>query len=277
MKPERTPACQIVIRALPFKKEAAAHVLGCILGGRVRAVVHQAKMRLDPRERIQRMMFLGEYEPEQTRWFKECIEPGDIVVDVGASFGYYTALASALVGPSGKVFAFEPSPVASGVIEETIRDSGIRNIVLTKAAVGKAPGIVPLFLPNDGSLHSPSIFYSDPAYSPVHVPMLSLDGFDPLKDVPKVKMVKIDVEGYEPDVLDGMERMVRSRRIENVLCEFNSGWLSRNSTTPERLLARFLDLGFAIREKTALQRIPTGKPGETFDLQDFWFRRKDLP
>lgn len=275
MIPMRPPAYQTVIRSLPFKKEEAAYALGCILGARVRAVVHQATMLLDLRETIQRQMFLGEYEPEQTGWFRECLEPGDTVIDVGASFGYYTTLGSALVGPSGKVFAFEPSPVAGRVIEEAIRDSGIRNIVLTKAAAGKANGSVPLYLPNSRSLHSPSIFYSDPNFSPMQVPMISLDCFEPLKDVSKVKMVKIDVEGYEPDVLDGMELLVRSRRIENVLCEFNSGWLVRNSTTPKRLLERFLELGYDIRKQTMLQRLPTGKSGETFDLQDIWFRMKD--
>ena len=106
MSPSRPPVHQTVIRMLPFKKGAAAYALGCILGKRVRAVVHQAKMRLDLREWIQQQMFLGEYEPEQTGWFRECLEPGDAVIDVGASFGYYTTLASALVGPSGKVFAF---------------------------------------------------------------------------------------------------------------------------------------------------------------------------
>ena len=277
MKPARPPVYQTLIRMLPFQQEAAAHALGCILGSRVEAVVHQATMRLDLREGIQRLMFLGKYEPDQTRWFGECIKPGDTVIDVGASFGYYTTLGSALAGPSGKVFSFEPSPVASRVIEEAILDSGIRNIVLTKAAVGKAAGSVPLYLPDGGSLHSPSILYSDPAYSPVQVPVISLDGFGPLQGVPKVKLVKIDVEGYEPDVLEGMEHLVRSRRIENVFCEFNSGWLSRNGTTPERLLDRFLGLGFAIRQRTALQRIPTGKPGETFDLQDIWFRMKGPP
>ena len=75
----------------------------------------------------------------------------------------------------------------------------------------------------------------------------------------------------------GWKHLIRSRRIENVLCEFNSGWLLRNSTTPERLLDRFLGPGFDIRKQTTLQRIPTGKPGETFDLQDIWFRMKGSP
>jgi len=277
MNPMRPPAYQVVIRSLPFKKEAAAYALGCIMGARVRAVVHHATMLLDLRETIRQQMFLGEYEPEQTGWFRECLEPEDTAIDIGASFGYYTTLGSALVGPSGKVFSFEPSPVASQVIEEAIRDSGIRNIVLTIAAAGKANGSVPLHLPNSRSLHSPSIFYSDPDFSQVRVPMISLDCFEPQKDVSKVKLVKIDVEGYEPDVLDGMEHLVRSRRIENVLCEFSSGWLVRNSTTPKQLMDRFLELEFDIRKQTTLQRLPKGKPGETFDLQDIWFWMKGLP
>jgi FkbM family methyltransferase len=54
--------------------------------------------------------FWGTYEPEQTQAFQKIIRPGDVVFDVGAHYGYYTLLSSALAGPKGKVFAFEPSP-----------------------------------------------------------------------------------------------------------------------------------------------------------------------
>jgi FkbM family methyltransferase len=267
------PFYQTIIKMLPFKKYVSARALGLLFGNRIKSVVNHAIVRLDLGEMIQFSMFLGSYEPIQTEWFKQCLCPGDVCIDVGASFGWYTTLAASLVGPTGKVFAFEPSPISSQVVEETIEDSILQNVILTKAAVGKENGNVSLFLPTTRHLHSPSILQSDPGFVPIQVPIIALDHFEPLVNVPKVKLVKIDVEGYEPDVLAGMERLIKENRIENIICEFNSGWLKRNSMTPNQLHMRFLDLGYQVHMQTMLQENLINNDGENWSLQDFWFSR----
>jgi len=271
MKYNRTPFYQTVIQSLPVKKRAVARALGLLFGRRINAVINQSIVRLDLCETIQREMFLGVYEPTQTAWFKQCLRPGDVFIDVGASFGYYTTLGASLVGPTGKVFAFEPSPIASQVVEQMIEDTAHQNVILTKAAVGRKTGNASLFLPTTRHLHSPSILQSDPDFVPVPVPMVALDHFTPLKNVPKIKLVKIDVEGYEPDVLSGMERLIKEKRIENIICEFNSGWLKRNSMTPNQLHDSFTNLGYQIHMQTKLEENLPAAHGELFSLQDFWF------
>ena len=271
IKYNRPPVYQAVIQRLPFKKEAVARTLGLLFGRRIKAVVNQSIVRLDLLESIQKSMFLGSYEPTQTAWFKQCLSPGDVFIDVGASFGWYTALGALLVKPTGRVFAFEPSPIASQVVEEMIKDSMHQNVILTKAAVGRTTGNTSLFLPTTRDLHSPSILQSDPGFVPFPVPVIALDHFAPLGNVPKIKLVKIDVEGYEPDVLAGMERLIKEKRIENIICEFNSGWLKRNSRTPNQLHERFLNLGYQVHMQTRLQEIVNRNDGEHWSLQDFWF------
>lgn len=252
-------------------KGAIACAFRLLFGRRIKAVVNHAIVKLDLCEVIQQKMFLGLYEPTQTSWFRECLRPGDVFIDVGASFGYYTTLGASLVGPTGKVFAFEPSPIANQVIEEMIEDSMLQNVILTKAAVGRDTGNVSLFLPTTRHLHSPSVLKSDPGFVPIQVPVIALDHFTPLENIPKIKLVKIDVEGYEPDVLAGMERLVKEKRIENIICEFNSGWLIRNSITPGQLKERFLELGCIINMQTKAEKNLIGYHGELFDLQDIWF------
>jgi len=273
MKDNRPPFYQAVIQRIPFKKgkSAAARALGFLFGRRIKAAVNHATVRLDLREAIQRQMFIGTYEPPQTAWFRQCLCPGDTIIDIGASFGYFTTLGAALVGRTGKVFAFEPSPVASKTLENAITDSMIQNVTLTKAAVGKKNGTVSLFMPTTRYVHSPSVMQSDPSFVPIHVPVIALDHFQPLENVAQVKLVKIDVEGYEPNVLDGMENLIKARRIENIICEFNSFWLGRNSTTSKQLLERFLDLGYHICMQTELQENLPVHLYERFDLQDIWF------
>lgn len=274
IKNKRLPFCQAVIQRLPFKKNAAAHALGFLAGHRIKAEVNRAIVKLDLCEIIQRQMFLGTYEPTQTAWFRQCLRPGDVFIDAGASFGYYTTLGASLVGPLGKVFAFEPSPLASQVIEDMIRDSSFQNVMLSKLALGSQAGNVSLFMPTTRDIHSPSMLASDPGFIPVQVPMIALDHFEPLDAVPSIKLVKMDVEGYEPDVLAGMAQLIAQKRIENIICEFNSGWLKRNATTPKKLHERFVGLGYQVHAQTRLEQNLDGHRGEQYDLQDFWFSLK---
>lgn len=272
VKNRQTPIVQFAIQKLPLAKNTAARAVSYLLGRKIKAVVNQAYMTLDLREAIQRQMFLGAYEPTESGWIRQCLGRGDTFIDVGANFGHYTTLAASLVGSEGQIFAFEPSPIANRVLEEAIVTSNIANIVLAKSAVGKANGSVSLFLPTSRSLHSPSTLRSDPAFLEVEVPVVALDCFEPLKNIGQIKLMKIDVEGYEPDVLAGAEHLIEARRIENIFCEFNSWWLSLNSTTPKQLLERFLDLGYKIHKQTKLQENLAGRNGVVFDLQDIWFK-----
>jgi FkbM family methyltransferase len=272
MKENSKTFYQSLINNMPFGKSRACNLIGTITNGAVKAIVNQANMRLDIREGIQRQMFLGCYEPTQTNWFKQCVKEGDVFIDVGASFGHYTTLGASIIGEKGKVFAFEPSPIASNVVERMIVDSNIKNVVLVKAAVGQSEGFVDLYMPNTAYLHSPSIMQSDKDFIPFQIPVITLDTFEPLKGIDEIKLIKIDVEGYEPNVLDGMENLLKEKRVKNIFCEFNSWWLERNSTTSKQLLERFLGYGYKINQQTELKEALPGRKGITFSLQDIWFK-----
>lgn len=267
------PIYQSTLQLFPLVGGVVASFFGRVTKSKVKGLVNEAVMILDPQEVIQRTMFLGHYEPEQTQWFRECVASGDVVIDVGSSFGHYTTLGANLVGSEGKVFSFEPSPVPLAVLEDAIRSTPLDNVVLTKAAVGKDAGEVELFLPNTKHLHSPSILHSDDAFEPIKVPVVKLDEFEELKHVDNVKVIKIDVEGYEPDVLKGMEGLLKAGRVENIFCELNSGWLRRNYSSPEKLDLYIKSLGFDVHKTTKLQENLLGHKGELYDLQDIWYKR----
>jgi FkbM family methyltransferase len=234
-------------------------------------LVNGIAMDLDLGEAIQRQMATGSYEPEQTEWVRRHIGPESVFVDVGANFGWYTTLALSLVGLRGRVFAFEPSPVAFSSLKRAIDRSVHRNATLVNAAVGRETGNIIIYLPKGGPVHSPSAFKSPGKFEPLAVPLIALDEFQPLADIPRIDMIKIDVEGSEPDVVEGMTSLVASGRVRYVLCEFNSWWLNANGTTVESLAARFHEMGFAVEESTKWARGPASGGG-TFDLQDVLYR-----
>lgn len=227
---------------------------------------------LDMSEAIQRLMAGRAYEPEQTKWIKEHLRPGQRFVDVGANFGYYASLASSIVGPHGRVFAFEPSPVAQASLQKMVAQNKIDNIELVQAAVGSSAGEIHLYLPRSGPVHSPSIFPLDDNFTPHLVKMIALSDYAPLNDGRAIDLIKIDVEGYEPNVLEGMRSLIERKLVRKLLCEFNSGWLRRNNDmTPAKLLDIILGYGFTITAKTK-KTVGMEYGGQvSYELQDILF------
>jgi FkbM family methyltransferase len=256
-----------ILRSLSGKKKkvkAKAGIVECFVNGIV--------MRLDLDEAIQKSISVGGYEPDQTAWVKECLKPGSRYVDIGANFGYYTTLAATLVGPSGSVFAFEPSPTAFHMLNDTITRNHLSNITLVQAAVTHKNGQLDLYMPVDSPVHSPSSFFSDPKFKKISVPAIALDDFPAFKDGLPIDMMKIDVEGSEPDVIMGAMGLLKSKTILNLVCEMNSGWLKRNQgASPLQLTKLIEDAGYCRKKETdkVIGLEPDGQT--TFELQDIWF------
>ena len=265
---------QSLIRRLPRGRRPAATLLGHLMRGQTRGVVHGATFRLDLREYIQCRMYLGAYEPVETRWVQQYLQAGDCCVDVGASFGYYTALMAQCVGPTGRVFAFEPSPVAAPVLACAIAESDLRQVRLTHAAVGDRAGVLPLYLESPYNVaHSPSLAAPEGSRRAVEVPVITLDSFAPLADWPIITLLKVDVEGYEPNVLRGMTALLAARRVRYVLCEFHEWWLQQNGATPDELHLLLTAAGFEVTHATAM--VDVWIDGVSYTLQDRWYTHRD--
>lgn len=72
----------------------------------------------------------GIYEPRETNLFKKIVRHGMTVIDLGANIGYYTLIASKLVGESGKVYAFEPEPDNFNILVKNININNLKNVVV---------------------------------------------------------------------------------------------------------------------------------------------------
>ena len=96
---------------------------------------------------VQTYVYLfGTWEPDLTAFMRRRLRLGDTFIDVGASIGYLSALASRLVGPHGVVVAIEPAPIASAALQETVAVNDLTNIRLVAAAAWDRDGELPLFV-----------------------------------------------------------------------------------------------------------------------------------
>ena len=150
-------------------------------------------------------------EPEFIR-LGEFVESGDWVIDIGANIGQYTLQLSRLVGPGGRVIAFEPIPVTFAHLANNASYSKYKNVTLINAAVSSESSLVGMSIPYlETGLHN---YYmasvsDDVGASDVSVLTLSVDSFQ-LQN--RVSLIKIDAEGHEPLIFKGMLKLVARDR-----------------------------------------------------------------
>jgi FkbM family methyltransferase len=160
------------------------------------------------------------HEPLVSELLVERVDEGDLIFDIGANVGYFTALAGALCRPGGKVWAFEMDPHLTHSIRQAVTLNGLKeNVETVCSAVGKYGGTFSTFSPHqEGNLSTNRIVEGSPkGHDAVEqvVPQTSLDAFCSWRGV-YPDFLKIDVEGHEKNVLEGMTDVLR-RQPEIVL------------------------------------------------------------
>lgn len=152
------------------------------------------------------MMFarvIGNFEPQKHRALDFFLTEGDAFIDIGANKGEFAIHAALAVGEKGKVVAFEPEPENCKWIRRSIDKSNIHNIVLEEAAIGKTEGSLNLFIGEKSGWHSLVASEQNINKESIAVSVNSLDKYLEKNPVANLKAIKIDVEGFEKEVLLG--------------------------------------------------------------------------
>lgn len=189
---------------------------------------------------IEAQNFVGVYE--LPREVNSLIKPGDWVIDAGASIGALTAQFCHLVGPSGLVWAIEPVPYNIARLQQLRDLNGLGQLRVFAGALGASAGTAALQLPREGETGFASFTKSWGMGEMIEVPVWTLDEL--VEGVGRrLAFLKIDVEGYEPQVLAGAEKTLRTMR-PLILCEFNDILLRDAGASSEQLLAVFAEYGY---------------------------------
>lgn len=184
--------------------------------------VNGVKLHLPPRDEgvSESLKMEGTWEKEETALFESIVTPGMTVLDVGANVGYYTLLASRLVGPQGKVIAFEPEPLNFELLIRNILENRSANVTAWPYAVGSALGYADLNLSWPASTGSHSIAYQPKGgSSKLRVVLVGLDDFLDPSLWPDV--IKMDIEGAEIFALEGMKKILAHKKLKALFVESN--------------------------------------------------------
>jgi FkbM family methyltransferase len=169
-------------------------------------------------------------------------QPGDTFVDVGANVGYYTVKIGSRVGPNGQVYAVEANPELFNILSKNIEING--RLSWSKAfnvAAGAEAGQMPLAFERvrsgGGSISLPG-HLDAPNTEKCMVPVEALDKL--LPGDCRVDLMKIDVEGFEPFVLDGMRDLLSRSPDAAIITEVSSAHWARVGD-PAEILNRFAE------------------------------------
>jgi len=186
---------------------------------------------------------LQPHEPELVALFDRYLGPGMTAVDVGANIGYLSLQMARRVGPAGRVLAVEPAPENLAWLRHNLALNGCRNVEVVAAGAGAARRRRRLHTGEGSTRHS---FHGPAATSaPTGVEVDEIP-IDELVGGP-VHLVKIDVEGAELEVLDGMRRILRESPDLRLIVEWSPYLLKRAGQRPERLVEMLAEQGFSLR------------------------------
>jgi FkbM family methyltransferase len=203
------------------------------------------RISAESQQRDLALILLGkEWEERQTRLFESLLGPGMVFVDVGAHIGYYTLLGAHRVGPRGRVYAFEPAPENFRVLKRNISQNGLSNVVAEAFAVAGRSGRAQLTI-SDSDSASHSLAGSLASGQKVEVETTSLDEYFADNDT-RIDVVKLDAEGAEPEILEGMQQLLARNPAAVLFVEIYPRAMEALGGSPEAFLARLRQLGFAL-------------------------------
>jgi FkbM family methyltransferase len=258
---------------LPERATAATRLLGRSLAraGSQRYVDEHGHVVLaDLSDYMARNGFLGAHSPRLIRFVRSHLASGDWAIDVGANTGLFTSAMAAAVGAAGAVWAFEPLPGNVERLEALKGDNDLAQLTIVPVALSATAGVARLRLPaNQHSSGFGSFVATWEREGELEVPTVPLDAVvDERGPDRPLRLLKIDVEGFEHEVLVGAEATLRRHR-PLVLCELHDPLLRAAGGSAERLVARFAAYGYRPAEPFALPRTSlTGFIGDVLLVPD---------
>ncbi len=163
----------------------------------------------------------GFYELGTLRMMAVFVEAGATVLDVGANIGLMTVWCSKLVGPHGRVIAFEPHPVTFELLKQNVTLNDASNITCQQLALSDRSGMACLYDRTDKSRGSASMTWFQSGDKASEISMTTIDDYVATNALRDISFVKIDVEGFEDKVLGGARQLLTGPTVPVFCIECN--------------------------------------------------------
>jgi FkbM family methyltransferase len=204
------------------------------------------RLALDPTHWLQAETFLtGDWQPEMTAILAEALPAGGVFFDVGANVGLASLSVAMKAEPASVVVhAFEPDPVNVAALRRNLELNPDLDVRVHAVAVGARIGRASLVLQDEPSHHYISRDPAQAIAATVTVPVIALDDYAAENGLDRIDVMKVDVEGYELEVLRGARGLLAERQIRLIVCEIVESHLRRAGTTMPEVCRELLSQGY---------------------------------
>jgi FkbM family methyltransferase len=185
-----------------------------------------------------KIFYLGDYEPELKLAFKTIIKKGDTILDIGANVGFHSLYFAELAGKNGKVLAFEPVPYNFDVLNTNIKLNSYENINVKNIALGNKNE--QLLIDADENSENPGSFNLFANNGQVAIKCAI--GDEVIKE--KVDFIKIDVEGYEAFVINGLINTIETYK-PNIVFEYDVNYIQKTGLPKNYIVDLLSPLGYS--------------------------------
>lgn len=173
-------------------------------------------------------------------------KPGNAIIDVGSNIGYVLMNMAKIAGSEGKVFGFEPCTETFAKLQRNLELNYFSNVKITQAALGNVAGKAISYQVRNSNLGMNKIRLVSNESTSNTVPVLTLDSFCERERLTHVDVIKIDVEGYEQNVLEGSRNVLRKFK-PHLFIELSCQNLNEQNSSPEKMLQILYAEGYTIK------------------------------
>ena len=246
--PPATPVkiYRLISKSLPLKKIANWFIKMAI--PKILRI-EEGQLELDQSDvAVSGSLALGSFEETEVNIFREKLEIGMTVIDIGANIGYYTVIAGKRIGVNGKVFAFEPEENNFSLLSRNISLNKLNNVTVFKVALADKSGEKSLYLDNDNKGHHSLSSQKSRTEKRVLVKTDTLDNILEKYGSPKIDLIKMDIEGAEFLALKGMVKTLAINPELILFTEFYPQAIRRLGRSPLQFLKNLVKSGFFLSE-----------------------------
>lgn len=206
--------------------------------------------------RVNEPRYYGVDEPELAGLLKRVLHPGDWAIDGGANCGLFTVRMAQLVGPTGRVLAFEPGENNIALLEENLRAADCNNVEVIPKVLWSRSETLRFHMHADGSKNS--LAPADGAHGTAEIEATTLDTYVSSELRRKLRLIKLDIEGAEHEALKGAESLLCL--CPYVVCEANLEALPKFGSSIEALCDFMCSRNYETFILHPTDRLPTYVP-----------------
>ncbi|MES2504250.1 MAG: FkbM family methyltransferase [Myxococcota bacterium] len=197
-------------------------------------------------------VYFGIKEPARDKLYG-LVGPGDCVVDVGVNIGETVTYMAQLVGNSGKIYGFEPDPVNFKIAADAVQRNKMNQVHLEELALSDDEGCYNLYRIDSRNPGANRILPEGNRADAVPVKSILLDLFVKQRQINRIDLIKIDVEGFEYHVLQGARETI-ARFRPKIFMELNNDMLGKHGHSAQKVVK--LMSGWSYQ----MTRADTGEP-----------------